>query len=784
MIPGSFPVLLAPASGGYVIEGSAVSSTAYLDKTLGTPTNAFKTTVEFVVKRATLGVQQEIIASTTPNAKIQFLSTDELWISRYVGGYQMQLVTTQKFRDPGAWLHIVFSYDVTVSSPGVNNVRLYVNGTQITSFSTTNYPSQNESWINNTSSHRLFARVGSGIFPQKGYVARVTLIDGQALTPTDFGELTDDGFWQINDVSGLTFGTNGFLIEGGTAMAAGTDSSGNSNSFTKSGTITATSDSPTDGGVDDEYGNLVTINPLEPKASGFTLSNGNKTYVSTGAQANMLATFGATSGKFYWEVNITALGAGTSQFSYGIAAETWDQSTTSFGPADTWYLNSNGSNSNYANSGTSVSGIAVAAAGDVMQIALDLDNQKLWFGNDDTWYTGEPDNGSTPAYTNLIAGERYIPFFGGHSAGTNMQATIVMDEDDWTYTVPTGFTSLNTANLPEPAVANYEDEYYIEAGISHSNGATTAVTLPKTVSGGAMVRLKRTNTTGGWYVFDTVRGANKFSYWDLYATEDTSTFDDQNLTGTTFTIPSDMASGTYLIEVFYVGVYFQIDLYNGNSATRTLTYDTALDTAPGMMVFFRRSGTAGSVNPAYHTSLGATKTIYTDLPNPAATISTVFNNTEPTTSGYTLGNNEHNKTSGVYVSYHWANSGPYAFGSYTGNGGNGNAGPFINVGGAPRSLFAKKTTSSSIGWIHHAGAYNDPVNANETDWYCAMNTTGAIGESTGTSGGVGGDFVSTGWKHRGGYTDMNASGVEIIYGAFGIQPVQGNGKDTAQGRSK
>ena len=86
MIPGSFPVLLAPASGGYVIEGSAVSSTAYLDKTLGTPTNAFKTTVEFVVKRATLGVQQEIIASTTPNAKIQFLSTDELWISRYVGG--------------------------------------------------------------------------------------------------------------------------------------------------------------------------------------------------------------------------------------------------------------------------------------------------------------------------------------------------------------------------------------------------------------------------------------------------------------------------------------------------------------------------------------------------------------------------------------------------------------------------------------------------------------------------------------------------------------------------
>ena len=73
-----------------------------------------------------------------------------------------------------------------------------------------------------------------------------------------------------------------------------------------------------------------------------------------------------------------------------------------------------------------------------------------------------------------------------------------------------------------------------------------------------MVRIKRTDSTGSWYGFDTVRGANKSVRWDVTEAESTSTFDDQNLTGTTFTMPSDLATGTYLLECFYVGSYFQI----------------------------------------------------------------------------------------------------------------------------------------------------------------------------------------------------------------------------------
>tara|TARA_R110000782_G_scaffold143954_1_gene236827 strand:+ start:1 stop:1584 length:1584 start_codon:yes stop_codon:yes gene_type:complete len=225
---------------------------------------------------------------------------------------------------------------------------------------------------------------------------------------------------------------------------------------------------------------------------------------------------------------------------------------------------------------------------------------------------------------------------------------------------------------------------------------------------------------------------------------------------------------------------FAIVTYTGeNDAGNTVGH--GLGVKPDFTAFKSRTGTGWW--QSYHSALGATKVLN---PNDAAAASTVifpWNNTEPSPTLVTIGAGAGyaNNDGETYVAYLWANSGPYKFGSYTGNGGNGNAGPFINVGGHPQSLFAKKTTSSTIGWIHHAGAYNNPVNVNETDWYCAMNTTGAIGESTGTSGGVGGDFVSTGWKHRGGFTDMNASGVEIVYGAFGIQPLTDGGVNQGRG---
>ena len=787
------PFFMNPlGGGGFIIQGSGLfdGSSGQLAYNPGTPTDNLKWTYSWVGKLCDLagtdpaGLNSLLDASTGDNDQVLFRTeANTLRFYQYDGGFEVDVKTNQVFRDPAAYYHIVLNYDSANATAG-ERLRIYVNGARVTDFGTADYPSLNlASDLNKSGAVMGIGRRQYGTSGQisyfEGYLANVAFIDGQSLDPTSFGELTDSGFWQINDASDLTFGNNGFLIVGGTAIAAGTDSSGNSNNFGKSGTITATSDSPTNGGDDNEYGNLVTINPLEPKAGGFTLSNGNKTYVSTGAQANMLATFGATSGKFYWEVNITTLGAGTSQFSYGIAAETWDPSTTSFGPADTWYLNSNGSNSNYANSGTSVSGIAVAAAGDVMQIALDLDNQKLWFGNDDTWYTGEPDNGSTPAYTNLIAGERYIPIFGGHSAGTHMQATIVLDEDDWTYTVPTGFTSLSTANLSTPAIINPE-EHFFSTIIDHDGSDTdgTCTFNLDTYEWLAIIK----NTTGAaenWYMIDSLRGVTKIVTMN---TNDAETTDANVLTvsGTTFTLGSTLGAKNYLVEFHKAGLAsatasntegslnttatsvnlvsgFAISTYTGTGSNTN--YGHGLNSAPEWTITKLRVGSTQG-NYAWHVGLGAgTKVIYPHLTNAIDTAATVWNSTVPSATLNSLGTSVGvNTNTYTYVNWSWHSVDGFSkFGSYEGNG---NAdGAFVNTGFAQESMFVKNIDAVE-NWVAKLQVLD---NTNENISRIFFEQTAAADTSTSSANM---DMVSNGFKNRGTNAQSN-SAATFIYGAWG-----------------
>jgi hypothetical protein len=334
---------------------------------------------------------------------------------------------------------------------------------------------------------------------------------------------------------------------------------------------------------------------------------------------------------------------------------------------------------------------------------------------------------------------------------------------------------MGTQNLPTPAPINYEDEYYIEAGISHSNGSTTAVTLPKTVSGGAMVRIKRTDSTGSWYGFDTVRGANKSVRWDVTEAESTSTFDDQNLTGTTFTMPSDLATGTYLLECFYVGSYFQIKGFVGDHPTvQTLSYDSALDSAPGFMVFFNRDGSTQERTMTYHISTGnASRLDVTDHAT-AASNAGAFGSFTPTTTQFKVGNEQNsNQDSANIISYHWANSGPYAFGSYTGNGNT--DGPVSNVGGGSQFLFRKNSGAATF-W----STTSPQLNGNEVNSALDLSGTQALTADAVSQM----DFLSTGFKTRdnGSEVHLNNSGATYIYGAFGIQPLTDGAIN--QGRAK
>jgi len=239
-------------------------------------------------------------ASDTFQNDIAVYSNNSLRVSLTNNGtaYQGNLTTNQVFRDFSAWYHIVVAIDTTQATSS-NRMKLYINGSQVTSFSTETYPSQNyESYYNSTIPHNIGLRQRYSEY-FNGYIAEAVFIDGQQLDPTSFGE-TDatTGNWVPKDVSGLTFGTNGFYLPFQNSAALGQDDSGNGNNFTVNNltSIDQCTDSPTN--------NFATMNPLGRSGSGTTglptFSNGNLT-VAMSSDTFAYSTLGVSQGKWYFE---------------------------------------------------------------------------------------------------------------------------------------------------------------------------------------------------------------------------------------------------------------------------------------------------------------------------------------------------------------------------------------------------------------------------------------------------------------------------------------------------
>ena len=322
------------AGGSYQIARSLrfnSADSAFLNRTPASATNRKTWTWSGWVKSNNIGTVKyksliEGIGPSPAGTRTTFIISDDGTIQFFTDNASTSLlVTTQVLRDFSAWYHIVLAVDTTQAT-AANRIKLYLNGTQVTAFSTATYPSQNlDTQINNTYSHTI-GKVNDPFYADY-YATEINFIDGQALTPTSFGATdTNTGVWNPIDYTG-TYGTNGFYLNfsdnsNTTAATLGADTSGNGNNFTPNNfSVTAgvgndsLVDSPTNYGTDtgvggEVRGNYCTFNPLMNNAtSPGTLANGNLQYTTSSSESNgssALGTIAISSGKWYWETQITA----------------------------------------------------------------------------------------------------------------------------------------------------------------------------------------------------------------------------------------------------------------------------------------------------------------------------------------------------------------------------------------------------------------------------------------------------------------------------------------------
>jgi len=440
---------------------------SYLSRTSGTATNTDICTLSVWIKRSKLSGNDEIIigeyTDASNRAKLLF-NADQLHFFQKTGGSTTADVkTTRVFRDSSAWYHIVVAFDTTQST-STDRIKFYINGVQETAFANTSYPSSGQNIrINESSITQLIGYAGTTNTYFDGYMSHVAFVDGQALAPTTFGETdSTSGIWKFKSPTGVTWGTNGFHLKFENSGALGTDSSGNSNTFTVNGNLKQSLDTPSN-----SYATLNSLNV--PTSNAPTFSFGNTKTITMNTDPGYFggtSTFGASQGKWYTEIKITDdNGVGTVGITFDPAEKARQGTTFSAQISDSFVYANTGKQYSTATGNSGASYGNTYTDGDIIGIAMDLDNSKLYFHKNGTYQnSGVPTSGSTGTGAIAItAGETYFfyltdvggatatyecNFGNGHfgvtaitSAGSNGNGSL------FEYDVPSGYYALNTKNI-------------------------------------------------------------------------------------------------------------------------------------------------------------------------------------------------------------------------------------------------------------------------------------------------------------------------------------------------
>jgi hypothetical protein len=363
-------------------------------------------------------------------------------------GVSPGVYTSQIFRDPSAWYHIVCAVDTTQATAS-NRVKIYINGIQSTLISG-NYPTLNQdTQFNSTIAHQI-GNPTAYSNPSDFYLSEIYMIDGQALTPSSFGQ-TDSatGIWTPLPYTG-TYGTNGFYLKFANSAALGTDSSGNGNNFTVNNltSVDQSTDTPTN--------NFATLNPLNFTPSAITYTEGNLKTAYPASWNASISTIGVSAGKWYWEAK--AVTAGNNIF-YGIMTENATTNTATPYTQIGVLCGKTTDGDKYLDTTYTAAGFGTSANGDILGFALDLDSgtKNLTINLNGTLITGGSVN-LTSNFNNV----NIFAFFAGNSssaaAGWELNFgsppfTISSGNADangfgnFEYAVPSGYYALCTKNL-------------------------------------------------------------------------------------------------------------------------------------------------------------------------------------------------------------------------------------------------------------------------------------------------------------------------------------------------
>ncbi len=754
-----------------------------------TATSADKWTFSAWVKRSGLASTQYFAGTSIDGnneTKLGFDSSNRAyWLNLAGASVTAHMVSNRTFEDTSKWYHIVWSMDSTQST-AANRARLYVDGDEITSWSTATYITQNNDYLWTTGDEQRINWSSSEDLD--GYMAEINNVDGQQLGPDTFGVTdTSTGRWIPKSLGSITYGGTGYRLTfaNGAGQTIGDDTSGNGHDFTVSNFAVSdvVTDSPTQ--------NFITADPLRIASTAPTLKEGGLQLVYASGSGYPKIGFNKTipqTGKWYWEVKATAVGGyqGIANPDCGLAdlnliqvqAIPTNANMAASAGVLACRMESGFKFTDVLSTSQSLSTIGSTnmATGDYWLWALDMDNGKVFIGHYDasgtstTYFAadggtdGNPANGTNPTFEFDPKSHRFVPVQESFAPGSYASTwDYNFGSKAYNFTAPSGYGKLSQENFPESdegvtglAWIKNRDQADSHSLYDSSRGRHLMLKSDTTSSSDTKTNGVQKFLKGGAQIEDHVAvnsSAESYVAWNWVANGGTTS---ANTDGS----GASIASTTQANQT----AGFSIVQYTGTGSAGTVAH--GLSAAP-TMIAVKNLGDSASWYVYMNVTRSASPNTYYmrfDSDDSQSQTGAVWNDTTPTSSVFTVGGEDtSNKNTKNYVAYCWTDIPGYSrVGTFNGNA---NAdGPFVYTGFKPQWLMIKGLNIGN-GWTVWDSA-RTPTNPLGTALF--WNTSGT--DDTGNTI----DFLSNGFKPRSTNADFNG---DYIYGylAFAEHPFNGDG---------